>query len=116
MAEVGLAAFKIYTQHKDGGEGEGNLVCVSAHAYAVTLPEEAAPACTEASSSIDFVLTCAQDGQAEAQVQIDALESANRKLERKLSALSAKSSALKEANAAQAVTLEGLQASHVHLL
>jgi hypothetical protein len=42
-------------------------------------------------------------------VQIDALESAKRKLERKLSALAAKSSALKEANAAQAVTLEGLQ-------
>ena len=52
---------------------------------------------------------CAQDGKAEAQVQIDALESAKRKLERKLSALAAKSSALKEANAAQAVTLEGLQ-------
>ena len=40
------------------------------------------------------------------------LESARRKLERKLSAQSAKSSALKEANAAQAVTLEGLQASY----
>ena len=52
---------------------------------------------------------CAQDGKGEAQVQIDALESAKRKLERKLSALAAKSSALKEANAAQAVTLEGLQ-------
>ena len=53
----------------------------------------------------------AQDGKAEAQVQIEALESAKPKLERKLSALTAKSSALKEANAAQAVTLEGLQAS-----
>ena len=54
---------------------------------------------------------CLQDGKAEAQVQIDSLESAKRRLERKLSALAAKSSALKEANAAQAVTLEGLQAS-----
>ena len=45
-------------------------------------------------------------------MQIEALESAQRKLERKMSALSAKSSALKEANAAQAVTVEGLQASH----
>lgn len=44
-------------------------------------------------------------------MQIDALESAKRKLERKLSALAAKSTALKEANAAQAVTLEGLQVS-----
>lgn len=44
-------------------------------------------------------------------MQIDSLESAKRRLERKLSALAAKSSALKEANAAQAVTLEGLQAS-----
>ncbi len=61
-------------------------------------------------------LTCVQDGKAEAQVQIDALESAKRKLERKLSALAAKSSALKEANAAQAVTLEGLQASLYHTL
>ena len=67
-------------------------------------------------SSADSVSTCAQDGKAEAQVQIDALESAKRKLERKLTVLSAKSSALKEANAAQAVTLEGLQASHVHRL
>ncbi len=54
---------------------------------------------------------CVQDGKAEAQVQIEALESAKRKLERKMSALTAKSSALKEANAAQAVTVEGLQAS-----
>ena len=54
---------------------------------------------------------CAQDGKAEAQVQIEALESSRRRLERKLSALAAKSSALKEANAAQAVTVEGLQAS-----
>ncbi len=51
----------------------------------------------------------AQDGKAEAQVQIDALDSAKRRLERKLAALAAKSTALKEANAAQAVTLEGLQ-------
>ena len=55
---------------------------------------------------------CVQDGKAEAQVQIEALESAKRKLERKMSALTAKSSALKEANAAQAVTVEGLQANH----
>ena len=47
-------------------------------------------------------------------MQIDALESAKRKLERKLSALAAKSSALKEANAAQAVTLEGLQVDLLH--
>ena len=60
-------------------------------------------------------LTCVQDGKAEAQVQIDALESTKRKLERKLSALTAKSSALKEANAAQAVTLEGLQARPLNL-
>ena len=53
-----------------------------------------------------------QDGKAEAQVQIEALESSKRKLERKMSALTARSSALKEANAAQAVTVEGLQASH----
>ena len=52
-----------------------------------------------------------QDGKAEAQVQIEALESSKRKLERKMSALTAKSSALKEANAAQAITVEGLQAS-----
>lgn len=64
------------------------------------------------SAHFECLIICAQDGKAEAQVQIDAMESAKRRLERKLSALSAKSSALKEANAAQAVTLEGLQVSH----
>ena len=50
-------------------------------------------------------------------MQIEALESSKRKLERKMSALTAKSSALKEANAAQAVTVEGLQASrHLSLM
>lgn len=53
---------------------------------------------------------CAQDGKAEAATQIEALERDKKKLERKLTALTAKSSALKEANEAQTVTLDGLQA------
>ena len=50
-----------------------------------------------------------QDGKAEAAQQVEALEAAKRKLEKKLAALSANSSALKEANAAHGITLEGLQ-------
>ncbi len=50
-----------------------------------------------------------QDGKEEAQAQIEELEKEKKKLERKLAALTAKSSALKEANESQAVTLDGLQ-------
>jgi chromosome segregation ATPase len=57
---------------------------------------------------------CLQDGKAEAQTRIEELEAAKRKLERKLTQLSAKTSALKEANAAQTVTLEGLQVRAQH--
>lgn len=49
-------------------------------------------------------------------MQIEALEKDKKKLERKLAALSAKSSALKEANESQAVTLDGLQVTaHIPL-
>lgn len=50
-----------------------------------------------------------QDGKEEAQTRMKALEKDKKKLERKLAALTAKSSALKEANESQAVTLDGLQ-------
>ena len=59
--------------------------------------------------SFEFSSLPDQDGKEEAQVQIEALEKDKKKLERKLAALSAKSSALKEANESQAVTLDGLQ-------
>ena len=55
-----------------------------------------------------------QDGKAEAAQEIEALEAARRKLEKKLAALSASSGALKEANAVHSVTLEGLQVRLQH--
>ena len=54
-------------------------------------------------------VACDQDGKEEAQTRIEVLEKDKKKLERKLAALTAKSSALKEANESQAVTLDGLQ-------
>ena len=63
----------------------------------------------------DFILSVwcllwrMQDSKEEAAAEIEALTAAKRKLERKLAAVAARSSALKEANAAQSLTVQGLQ-------